>query len=371
MRKIFVFFMLITAAVIFADQSTDGVTATPKFKFRGNISFVADYMTEYQDGVNEWNNYKSVNYDKLDYTDDNHKTAGDSGRYIGGSWGGAQAKLYASYSAIMPFLNFDTPLTKDNNIKFTLNYEISPITMNGGGSVTITPAAFLLINTGFLIGPGWQINSTLAGIGINNHGNIERYNFAGPLFQQWFSFTFQMDTAFLLPERLQRWTHFVVLSTTTFKYQQLLGVDINQPYMYEECPGEQLGGWRLISDFLVGYRFYIREDKELDKNMFINHNTDNFIVTIGFYGWLDYLDLTHYNDSPMKNGWGSDFAFFNFGPAVQVDLPRNFYFKLFAFFRNDRAYTDETAGNLYYQDRKYEDYYIFFRWFGGFIGWNF
>lgn len=345
----------------------------PKFKLRGNVSLVVDYMTEYRDGLRFDNNYMPPDTTGIDFRakNDPHHSIGDLGRVIGGTWGGIQAKMYANYSISTPVLNFNNPLMKDNTIKFTANYEISPITTNFGAQVTFTPVAFLIFNTGFLVGPAWKINDTLAGLGLNNKGTIQRLDFGGPVFQQWFSVTFQMDTAFVLPQQVQKWTHFVFLGTTTIKYQALIGIDYNQPYMYEECPGEQLGGWRLVADALLGYRYYIIEDNDFDKGRFIKRDNRNLIVTVGMYVWLDYLDISHYNDSPMANGWGSDFAFLNFGPAGQIDLPGNFYIRLFAMFRNDRVYTDDTVGNLYYQDRKYADYNIFFRFAGGFIGWNF
>lgn len=356
-----------------AKAPVEEISYLDKLKFRGNVSFVWDYMTEYRDGLKYDNNYMDVDYSPLDCTDEDseYKDADDPGRVIGGSWGGMQAKLYVNYSVIAPLLNFDNPLTKDNNIKFTFLTEISPITANFGGSVTFTPVAFLLFETGFLIGHGWKLDDELAGIGLNNDGIIERKNLYGPHFQLWFSSTFQMDLAFVLPEAYQRWTHVVLLATPMLKYQALLGISEDQPYMYEECPGEQLGGWRFLFELLLGYRFIVNEDDTGAGSQFLKRDNKNFIITVGAYMWLDYLNLTHYYDSPMSNGWGSDFSYVNFGPAVQFDLPYNIWVKLFAFFRNDRAYTDETVGNRDFRDRVYDDYNVFFRWFGFFVGWSF
>jgi len=343
------------------------------WKFRGSMSLVADYMTEYTDGINPGNGYKKLSYEGVDtrFSNTSMKTPGDPGRLIGGSWGGVQAKYFIQYSAIAMLPFFKNALMKDSYLKFTGNFEISPVSFNIGAQITYSPVAFLVLNTGFLIGPGWQVNSELSGLGINRDGIIERLSFGGPVIQQWFSLTFQMDTAYLVPQRFQKWTHIVFLGTTTIKYQALLGIDSNQPYMYEECPGEQLGGWRFIADALLGYRFFFIEDNDFDNGKFIKMNNKNLVLTGGMYIWLDYLDISHFNDSPMKTGWGSDFAFLNFGPAMQLDLPYNFYIKLFALFRNDRAYTDNTVGNRDFRDRKYEDYYVFFRWGGAIIGWNF
>ena len=355
------------------DATGDRNDVLSKLKFRAGLSIVGAYLPRNHDGVKTAGHFQGNDYTPLDYTDedDKHHSKGDRGRVISGGIGGLQAKLYANYSVIAPLFNFDNPLTSTNNIKFTLNYEISPITTNIGATVAITPAAFLVLSGGFLIGSGWQITGTMAGIGLNDNGVIKRYGFTAPHLQLWFTTTFQMDTAFVLPKTMQRWTHFVVLGNATFKYQGLLGVSDYQPYMYEECYGEQLGGWRFLVDGLVGYRIYIKEDPDFDSGMFIKRDNQNFIVTIGAYVWMDYLNLTHYYDSPMKSGgWGSDFAYVSFGPVMQIDLPYNVYFKFFALFRNDKAYSSGTVGNADFRDRVYEDYNIFFRWVGVFIGIN-
>lgn len=373
-----------------ADESTDQETnlaPEPKtfreranardyfMKFRGQLSFVLNYMPEHRDGYNYDNNFAPNDYSALDFTgiNDTHHTPGKEGRVIGGKWGGIQAKLYLKYSFIAPFLTLDNPMMKDNNINFTLLGEISPLTMNYGMSVTLTPVAFLQFQAGFLMGNAWKINDTLGGIGLNENGHINRQAHAGPHMQLWFSTTFQMDLAYVMPEKFRRWMHIVMIATPMMKYQALLSIDENQPYMYEECDGEQLGGWRFLSEFLLGYRIPIIEDDIGEDQQFLKMNHHNTMLTLGMYVWLDYMNVTHFNDSPMNSpgGWGSDFSFVNFGPAFQLDLPYNFWIKMFFFFRNDKAYTDATVGNLDFRDRDYEDWNIYFRWFGIFIGWNF
>jgi hypothetical protein len=382
MRKIFfILLLLLINFYIFSDQTDDRVkndSAKNKkdfiVKFRGSISFVVDYMFEIRDGVPTSNHFQPVNYVPLNYTDkgdpDNKHHTGD-GRVIGGTFGGTQFELYFDYSFIIPFLRFDNPLTKNNNIKFTLLNQLSPVTHNVGFSVTLTPVAFLTFQSGFLIGYGWDIPNFAAGFGINDHGVINRLSFAGPQIQGWFSSTFQFDLAFILPKQFQRWTHIVMLATPSIKYQGLLTISDYQPYMYQECPGEKMNGWKFVFEYLTGYRFYIIEDDTGENEQFLKTRNKNFIITIGMYVWLDYLNMTHYYDSPMKNGWGSDFAYVNFGPAMQFDLPNNFYLKLFFFFQNDKQYTSETVGNRDFRDRKYEDWYVYFKWLGLFFGWNF
>jgi hypothetical protein len=346
----------------------------PKIKFRGSFSVVGDYMFEIQDGVNPRNHFLPSSYKAKDYTDngdpDNaHHTT--KGRVIGGTYGGLQLETYYDYYFILPFLQVDNPLMKNNSLSFGVHTAISPLTFNEGFSVTWSPVAFLNFKYGLLLGFGWNIPGFAAGFGLNDNGVIKRPDVAGPQLMTWFSGTFQIDLAYLMPKALERWTHIVAVATPTFKYQGLLTISDNQPFMYQECPGEKLNGWKFIFEGIFGYRFYVIEDDTGENQMFLKRKNKNFIITVGAYVWLDYLNLTHYYDSPMKNGWGSDFAYVNFGPAMQFDLPNNYFLKLFFFFQNDKAYTSETVGNADFRERKYEDWYVYYKWMGFFFGWNF
>ncbi len=101
-------------------------------------------------------------------------------------------------------------------------------------------------------------------------------------------------------------------------------------------------------------------------------NNKNFILSLVMYFWIEYFNLSHLLDSPMKNGgWGSDFAYVDYGPAVLIDLPFNLFIKAAFLFANDEAYTSSTVGSLNYQERQYKDWYVYFRWIRLGIGWNF
>lgn len=384
-KKILSLLFLFFVMQAFTDETDDSLVVNKtldaryqkekfKIKFRGSLSFVFTYMFEQQDGVRRSDKFSPITSEPIDYTaaEDPHHSPGDKGRVIGGQWGGVQAKLYGSYGVVSPMLNFDTPLTKDNNIRFNLLAEISPITANWGASMVLTPIAFLQFQFGFLVGSGWALSSTLGGIGLNEGGTIHRASFQAPMIQFWFTPTFQMDLAYVVPKRYQRWLHIVAIASPQLKFQNYFGAGYHQPYMYEECAGEQLNGWRLGGDFIFGYRFYINEEDTGEGETYLKMNHKNFIITLAAYAWIDWLNLSHYHDSTMASGgWGSDFMSVNFGPAIQLDLPYHLWVKLFFFFRNERAYTDATVGNADFRNRVYEDYLIYPRTIGIFIGWNF
>ena len=344
-------------------------------KFRGEIQFVLTYLFPYQDGVYQPNHFSPVTYDTLDYTDESdsnndHHSKGDDGRIIGKA--GTEFKIYSKYHFIAPFFTLNNPLMKDNNIKFSVLAEISPVTFNAGLMVTITPVAFLSFESGFMLGNGWTLSSEwLSGMGINDDGDIQRPAAEGPLMQVWFAPTFMFDLAYVLPKKFQKWTHIVAIAKPVFKYQSLLSINNNQPYMLEEDPGENLNGWKLQGEYILGYRYYVIEDESGKDNMFIKMRNKEFIITAGCYLLIDMLNLSHYNDSPMKDGWGSDFTVFYLGPALQFDFPYNFFLKLFFLFKSDRSYTSETVGNKSFQDREYLDWNMSFRRIGFFFGWNF
>lgn len=384
-KNIIIIILILISILIFCDETTDNketkldnlkIRDKAKYfmKFRGSIAFVWDYMFEIQDGIYNGTHISPINYNGIDYTDKGdpkEKHHKKNGRIIGGSWGGTQFELYCDYHFIAPFFTGDNPLIKNNNIKFSLHTQISPITFNSGMSITLTPIAFLSFQSGFLLGFGWNIPKFAAGLGINDDGEIKRLNIGGPHMQLWFSATFQMDIAYLLPKSYQKWTHIIAIATPKIKYQSLMSVDDDQPYMYQECPGEKLSGWWFLGEFFLGYRFYIIEDDIGEDRQFIKMINKNFIITIGMYAWIDYLNLTHFFDSQMKDGWGSDFTYINFGPAMQFDLPNNFFLRLFFFFCNDKAYTNDTVGNADFRDRTYKDWNVYFKWFGLYFGWNF
>jgi hypothetical protein len=72
-----------------------------------------------------------------------------------------------------------------------------------------------------------------------------------------------------------------------------------------------------------------------------------------------------------SKGWGSDFCPVEFGPLFRFDFPYNFYLNLFFFWKNEKIWTKETVGNLSYQNRKYEDWALYFRRIAFVFGWNF
>ncbi len=164
-----------------------------------------------------------------------------------------------------------------------------------------------------------------------------------------------------MPKNVKRWTHVVMVGSPVFKYFKLLNAPENQAFVWEDDIGQNLGGWRFMGTFLIGYQIPVIEDDWGENQKFIKLKHKNFKITGGFLLCIDWLNLTHYFDSQMKDGWGSDFCFVEYGPILNFDLPYNFNTSIIFFWKNEREYTGSTAGNLGFQDRIYKDWYVYFR----------
>ncbi|MCL2127422.1 MAG: hypothetical protein FWH38_04135, partial [Treponema sp.] len=68
-----------------------------------------------------------------------------------------EAKLTLAQSFTLPFLRGEHFLVENNNVKFGLDAELSPVSMNLKGDAVITPAAFFQLAAGGMIGSGWNI----------------------------------------------------------------------------------------------------------------------------------------------------------------------------------------------------------------------
>ena len=161
-RILAIFLLFFSIIFIFSTDNTDDKNDSLYYikdtkhiiKYRGTLSFVLNYMPEYQDGIKPENYFAPVNYEPVDYTDkgdpDNkHHDEGDDGRVIGGTIGGTQFELYLDYHIIVPFFRANNPMMKDSNFKFGIHTQFSPITSNIGMTVTFTPFPFLEFQTGF------------------------------------------------------------------------------------------------------------------------------------------------------------------------------------------------------------------------------
>ena len=371
------------------DRSNDiSIKAPPKtdrrknpMKFRGNVTIGGYYYFAQPLGVHNSDiphiGYNS--YSQLDYTNEgdpmNYHHNDGKGYKVGSVWGGLEGKLFVSYAAIAPFLTADHPLFSGNNIAVSLDGELTPVTINQAINVTITPIAFLSFRAGCQIGTGWNFIGVFNGIGINDGSCVKGkvQPFYSVCFQSWLRATFQFDVAALMPAKFKRWTHIQMQASAQLRYKALLNTESTQSFQYEADRGEDLAGWRLEGLYVLGYKIPIIIDEADKSGMFLKRRrNNNFAILAAMMLTIDRLDLTHITLSPMKDGgFGSDFCYVYFGPTLMFDLPNNMTAMFGVHWTNEKEYTTETVGNIYYQDRVYKDWYVYFSRILVSVGWNF
>ncbi len=396
-RSIVIFLSFLFIANLFADSSGDLKLSKPDnanpflMKFRGDVTLGTAYYPPHQSGVKSSNRWSNVTTTKLDYTDlgdanNLYHSAGDPGRVINsglGGYGGLEGKFYINYSMIAPFLRGDHFLINNNSITLRLKSELTLVSWSNGAEIEISPIAFLLFNSGFFFGTGWDA-SAFSGMGRNNAlGLIKdkpkeflKESFYGVVFNSWFSATFQFDIAALAPKPYKRWTHFIMKFSPQFEYVGLMNVSDSQAFDWEAQGYSYLNGWYLSGSYVIGYQIPVIQDnrkEEAEKKTFMGYVKHNdFKISLLMWMEINEMHLTHYFDSQMKDGgWGSDFVPLRFGPNIMFNLPSNFMLMIGCHFTNKPAYSSETVGNLAFSLRKYEDWYTNFNRIVVAFGWNY
>jgi len=248
-----------------------------------------------------------------------------------------EAKLIFARSFTFPCLQGDNPLVKDNNVKFGLNAELSPISMDLLGNVAFTPVAFFELSAGGMVGSGWIINlfgSELRGIGLNRPDDHNLTSVDGSAFDGFFGEghlggALQFDLAALIPGE---WNHVVFRSYHEIGYKMYSRAEKGEPWFFENDDGENQNGWNYYASYLAGYRMPV------------------FLDTVALLAEIEkYL----YN-TPGGDKWGDSLGRWTFGLLTNFTISKRFSCALLTQFRTLRNYTNYAYGDksdLFYQYR--------------------
>jgi hypothetical protein len=248
-----------------------------------------------------------------------------------------EAKLTFAQSFTLPCLQGDNPLVKDNNVKFGLNTELTPISMNFLGNVVLTPVAFFELNAGGMLGSGWIIDlfdSELRGIGFNRPDNngftsVDGSDFDGFFAKGQMGGAVQFDLAALIPGE---WNHVVFRSYHEVGYKMYSRAEKGDSWFFENDFGENQNGWNYYGSYLVGYR------------MPILLNTVAVLAEIEKYLY----------DTPGGDKWGDSLGRWMLSLMMNFTISKNLSGALAAQFRTLRNYTNYTYGSkddFFYRDR--------------------
>ena len=237
-----------------------------------------------------------------------------------------QALVGVTQSFKVPLMQFDNPLTKDNNINFKIGAELSPISFEGKFSITWTPIAFLEFYTESRVGSGWKLTNELLGTAINEDkgGKTNKIpiNFSKAVYSFTLGGTFQFDLGAVIPHD---WSHVIFKTDQYALYKAMSGVNSETSWLYQADSGENRNGWRYMSSYVIGYKMPLFLDLiamkiDVEKKLFASpKGLDNKV-------------------------WGEDLFLTTFGPIINFNIKKDYNIMLlvqwytYPVYKNDDKY---------------------------------
>ncbi len=237
------------------------------------------------------------------------------------------AMINVTESFKVPVMQFDNPLTKDNNITFKLGAGLSPVTLDASFSMAWTPIAFLELYTGGLIGSGWSIKN-LHGVAINKIDNKKTpLNFSRAFYAVHFGGALQFDLGAVVPHD---WTHIIFRIDQFGSYKGLTHTDKYTSWVWQNDVGENRNGLRYEASYVLGYKMPIYLNLI---GMMVNTEKTYFAVKKGV----------------NKSKWGEDRLYVKFGPILNFEIMKGMNLLLIAEWETKHPYT--SGENSFYQNR--------------------
>ena len=259
-------------------------------------------------------------------------TTGDpETRNLGSGWGSVELEAFYRFRAKTPFLAGSGALTENNNITIIVKPIISPATLHVETEVHWTPVAFLKILAGAAGGTGWPLSFLGAeGLALNTSDDITDTERGGWVGLYFFGGTFQFDLAALLPGE---WNHIVVSATGKARYIHNSKAGKGESWYWRADGGRNFNSWEYKGEYVLGWRPPWKV---------------NFIGLVAEHRFVLSPDIRNMSTID-SGGWGSDYTFWRFGPALNVDLNNGHGLTILLQFRNGFYITEETAYARWFQ----------------------
>lgn len=240
-----------------------------------------------------------------------------------------QALVGVTQSFKVPLMQFDNPLTKDNNINFKIGAELSPISFEGKFSITWTPIAFLEFYTESRVGSGWKLTNELLGTAINENkggkSNSIPINFSKAVYSFTLGGTFQFDLGAVIPHD---WSHVIFKTDQYALYKAMSGVNSETSWLYQADSGANRNGWRYMSSYVIGYKMPL------------------FLDLIAMK-----IDVEKKLFAPPKGldnkKWGEDLFLTTFGPVINFNIKKDYNIMLLAQWYTYPVYKNEAKDDFY------------------------
>ena len=276
--------------------------------------------------------YGASGFAPVDY----HPVAGGAGlRDLGTTWGGGAALATLTYSRTIPAFVGDGPFFSGNNLEMAGRVELSPVTLEAFGYLTLTPAAFLKFQAGASIGTGWSLG--FIGLALCPDASIdpiEEIPFGGAVLKTWVSGTFQFDLAAILPGE---WNHLVLQATARFEYRNNTAAEPDRAWIWQADEGMNFDSWRLLGTYVLGYQM----PRKLNFAG-IMLETEANLGEVRTYSTM------------ATAGWGSDFVTLVLSPLANLAFDDRNSLTFIVQIKSTQDWTDATTRALALQDRDYE-----------------
>ncbi len=256
-------------------------------------------------------------------------------RNLGSTWGGAELKLAYKLSLSHKLLTGGSFLTKDNQIKYSFDFNITPVNAEIGTEIIFTPIAFLDFAIGSTASTGWKA-AGITGLGLNNVENKLPNSDAlqGILSQSWLKGTFKFDLSAVLSGD-KTWKHVIVLSSHKLIYKNFSAADSNDPWIFQGGTGNRYNGFVYNHSSFIGYQMPLILEMA---GFLIETETNLFDVS---------------SQSTMNSGgWGSDFIKVRLGGLFNLKFNDNHSLALIPQFTTAPHYTSATNREIYFKNRE-------------------
>jgi hypothetical protein len=173
-----------------------------------------------------------------------------------------EVMLEVNREFVFPMFRGTGSLTADNNLTLTLTGDITPVSMNGAVSLTLTPVAFFQAIGGARLGSGWNVPGLADGMGLNvrqsvvplgaagPNGRIDGTPFDGMVWRVWGAGLFRFDLAAVVPGD---WNHVVFQTRQEFNYRAYTRAKSGESWLYE-TDDERLNCWNYYGTYVLGYQ---------------------------------------------------------------------------------------------------------------------
>jgi hypothetical protein len=171
-----------------------------------------------------------------------------------------EAQLALTQAWTFPAFQGDGFLTSGNNLATALFYSLTPVSMNAGLDLTLTPVAFAQIKTGGSIGSGWnftplEIAPTAWGLNkmeeSGSGGLISGDPFEAAIWTAYGGAVLQFDLGAVIPGN---WTHILFQTYHQINYRANTLAGSGDSWSYENDGGENRNGFNYYGSYVLGYQ---------------------------------------------------------------------------------------------------------------------